>query len=164
MHHCTLAWKRHNEIKIEVEDRKHNAIFNDPMLLITNIPINTSEDAYSVYLKYLQRSKIECVFKFLKEGLGWEDVQVRDFKAIQNLLSLCFDVACYLYRIGEQKIHDDYIALLAEIGGGKEKITRYFILEGLSCIFKKHRVDQIFKKRNVSKEAQEGLDSIIEMC
>lgn len=162
-----FSWQQdgnYTAVKIEAKDRKGEAIFADPMLLMTNITINTHDDAYFVYVKYLQRAKIESVFKFLKDGLGWETVQVRDFKAIQNLLSLCFYVACYLYRIGEQKIDEDYMVLLSEIGGGKGKVTRHFILEGLKYLFQKHRVDQVFKKRNVSRETQEGLTNILELC
>jgi hypothetical protein len=162
-----ISWDKdgdYNVVKIDIKDRKGNAIFADSMLLITNISIMTQDDAYSIYIQYLQRSRVECVFKFLKDGLGWETIQVREFKAIQNLLAICFYVACYLYRIGEQKIHDDYVALLSEIGGGKGNITRHFILEGLKFIFQKHRVEQVFKERNVSSEMQEGLNSIIGIC
>ena len=161
-----FSWHQYGNytvVKIEAKDRKGKAIFADPMLLMTNFPINAHDNAYFVYVKYLQRAKIESVFKFLKDGLGWETVQVRDFKAIQNLLALCFYVACYLYRIGEQKIDDDYVVLLSEIGGGKGKITRHFILEGLKCFFQKHRVDKVFKERNISKETQEGLASILDL-
>jgi len=161
-----FSWHKdasYNVVKVEVKDRKGKAIFSAPMLLMTNMPIKSHDDAYSVYMQYLQRAKIESVFKFLKDGLGWETVQVRDFKAIQNLLALCFYVACYLYRIGEQKIDDDYVVLLSEIGGGKGKVTRHFILEGLKCFFQKHRVDQVFKRRDVSKETQEGLASILDL-
>lgn len=162
-----ISWNKdgnYNAVRIEMRDRRNKEIFPDPMLLITNIAIKNQDDAYSVYLQYLQRAKIECVFKFLKDGLGWETVQVRDFTAIQNLLSICFFVACYLYRIGKQKIHDDYVVLLSEIGGGKGKVTRYFILKGLKCIFQKHRADKVFKRRNVSEETQKALSSIIEIC
>ena len=47
--------------------------------------IKTAEDANLVYQIYLKRSRIECVFKFLKEGMGWEEIQIQDFQSIQNL-------------------------------------------------------------------------------
>ncbi len=57
------------------------------MLLLTNRDIESDEDAYNIYKIYLKRSKIEYVFKFLKDGLGWEDMQLQDFKAIENIIS-----------------------------------------------------------------------------
>ena len=87
-------------------------------LLFTNKNITPDNDAYEIYLIYLKRSKIEYVFKLLKDGLGWEDVQIKDFKGIQSLLSKCFYISSYLYEIGEEHAFDDYTILLAEIGGG----------------------------------------------
>ena len=101
------------------------------MLILTNKKIKDLATAYQIYTTYLSRSKIEYVFKFLKEGLGWEKLQIQAFKAIQRLLSICFYVASYLYEIGEEKAYDDYAILLAEIGGGKGKVTRHFIVRGI---------------------------------
>ena len=50
-----------------------------PMILITYREVNTTHDAWLVYEIYLKRSKIEGVFKFAKEALGWEEIRVRDF-------------------------------------------------------------------------------------
>jgi len=52
-------------------------------LLITNIAVNTAEQARGIYGIYLMRAKIEAVFKFLKDVLGWEEFQVRDFESIK---------------------------------------------------------------------------------
>ena len=91
------------------------------MLLITNKSVTTEEQALLIYQIYLKRSRIETVFKFLKEGLGWEDMQLRNFLGIQRLLSFCFFIAAYLYKIGDQEAHDDYVILLARLGGGKKR-------------------------------------------
>ncbi len=40
------------------------------MLLITNREVKTFEDAKAVYYAYIQRFKIEIVFRFLKQRLG----------------------------------------------------------------------------------------------
>ena len=122
------------------------------MLLITNIKIENINDSYMVYLGYLKRSKIEYVFRFLKEGLGWEEMQLGDFEAIQNLLSLCFFVSSYLYEIGEEIVYDDYAIILADLGGGKGKVTRLYILEGIKQLMSKHRVDRILEKHKPSEQ------------
>lgn len=69
-----IEWKDFADIKavkITVLDRKNTEIFKNPMLLFTNKNITLDNDAYEIYLIYLKRSKIEYVFKFLKDGLGW---------------------------------------------------------------------------------------------
>ena len=66
------------------------ALFDHPMLLITNKIISSPQEACQVYKRYILRYKIEIVFRFLKQNLGWESFQVRDFKSIENLLSLAF--------------------------------------------------------------------------
>ncbi len=40
------------------------------MLLITNELVNDFDSAFEIYKAYLRRSKIENVFKFLKDQLG----------------------------------------------------------------------------------------------
>ena len=117
-----IEWQEYLDytaVKITAKNRDGQEIFTNPMLLITNKSVTTSEQALSIYQIYLKRSRIETVFKFLKEGLGWEEIQVRNFLGIQRLLSFCFFIAAYLYKIGDQEVHDDYVILLARLGGGK---------------------------------------------
>ena len=79
-----VEWKVYGKIfavKITILDRIGNNVFDEAMLLLTNKALFSFDDAYGVYKEYLKRSRIEYVFKFLKEGLGWEEMQVREFKA-----------------------------------------------------------------------------------
>lgn len=69
------------------------------MLLITNKKITKSCHAKAIYYLYLQRSKIEGVFKFIKDVLGWEEFQVGDYQSIQNLIALGFFIGGYFYEI-----------------------------------------------------------------
>jgi hypothetical protein len=150
-----IAWKPYGDyaaVKLTLKDRHHKNIYANPMLLITNKTINTAEEAHLIYQIYLKRSRIECVFKFLKEGLGWEEIQMKDFQSIQNLLSICFFIAAYLYEIKEQEVHDDYVILLAKLGGGKGVVSRHYILKGIHMIMAKIRVDRILKEEKASQE------------
>ena len=153
----------YNAVKIKIEDRNGARVFKSDMLLLTNKKINTLEDAYQVYMTYLSRAKIECVFKFLKEGLGWEEMQIRDFKAIRNLLSICFYVASYLYEVGKEKAYDDYAILLSDLGGGKGKITRHFITQGIRELLNYYRIGRILKDKAVSQEQQNELCDTFEI-
>ena len=66
-------------------------------------------------------------------------------------------MSAYLYEIGEEKAYDDYAILLADLGGGKGKVTRHFIFEGIKALMTKYRVDRILTRREVSKDYEEGL-------
>lgn len=159
-----ISWKKYhtyNAVKITIRDRNNTEIFKNPMLLLTNKIVDSDEDAYQIYIGYLKRSRIEYVFKFLKEGLGWEEIQTRNFQGIQNLLSICFYVSSYLYEIGKEAAHDDYAILLAEIGGGKGKVTRHYILEGVKLILGKIRVEEVFKRHGITPKIQENIKNTL---
>ena len=87
-------------------------------------------------------------------------MQVHDYKAIENLISIAFYAASYLYEIGKEYAHDDYTVMLASLGDGKGKVTRHFILKGIHvvmnyCKFELHR-----RKHNLSDEFVDGLMSM----
>jgi hypothetical protein len=62
-----------------------NPLFEHPMLLLTNRCIENAEQACQVYKTYILRFKIEVVFRFLKQNMGWETFQVRDFNSIATI-------------------------------------------------------------------------------
>lgn len=159
-----IEWKSYFEyhaVKITLKDREGKNIFKDPMLLITNKTVKSFEEAQLIYQIYLKRSRIECVFKFLKDGLGWEEIQLHNFQAIQNLLSIAFFVAAYLYEIEEQQTQDDFIVMLADLGEGNGAITRHYILQGIHAILCKIRVDRYLKEINAT---QEDIDKLVEIA
>ena len=57
-------------VRVMLNDTKGEKIFKEPMLLLTNRHVKTATQAHGIYFAYLQRSKIEGVFKFLKDVLG----------------------------------------------------------------------------------------------
>jgi len=62
------------------------------MLLISNYIIKDKEFEQYVYELYMQRTRIEGTFKFLKEVLGWETFRIQDFESIKSLIALTFFV------------------------------------------------------------------------
>jgi hypothetical protein len=159
-----IEWQdqiEYRAVKITAKDRKGREIFNTPMLLMTNKEVVNGEQAFLIYQIYLKRSRIECVFKFLKEGLGWEEVQVQDFQSIKRLLSFCFFIAAYLYEIGDQKAHDDYVILLSKLGGGKGLTTKHYILKGIKALLSKYRVDRIFQEY---KPSEDDIEYMLDMA
>ena len=65
-----LGEKTYQVVRIQVSDRNNRPLFPQPMMLLTNAPLENHQQAFQLYQRYLKRSKIEGVFKFLKEELG----------------------------------------------------------------------------------------------
>ena len=144
-------------VRVQLFNREGKALFKVPMLLITNKEVSSSEQACNVYFIYLKRSKIEGVFKFLKNVLGWEESQIREFAAIKTLLTFCYFVAGYFYEIESALVHNETIQFLAYLGNGKGKVTRYYILRGLNKWVNKTIVDAAIKEFNITHEQMEEI-------
>ena len=129
-----LKCKTYSVVKLQVFDREKKAIFKDQMLLITNELVHNFDLAFEIYQAYLRRSKIENVFKFLKDQLGWEEFRVRDFMVIQNIITLCFFIAGYFYENQHEMIKDPQVIIICQLAKSKGKVTKYFFLEGLKIL------------------------------
>lgn len=150
-------------VRVQLLNREGNALFKVPMLLITNKEVYTSEQASNVYGIYLKRAKIEGVFKFLKNVLGWEESQIREFSAIKTLLTFCYFVAGYFYEIESVLIHNETIQFLAYLGNGKGSVTRFYILRGLNKWVNKTIVDEAIKEFNITPEQMEEIAKLAMM-
>jgi hypothetical protein len=139
-------------VRIELLDKLGKPIFTDPMLLVTNHRLGSDEAALYVYHTYLKRSKIEGVFKFLKDQLGWEEFQVRDLPAIKHIIMLCYFVGAYFYEAEPEITRNGYTKAICLLGGGKGKATRHFFLKGLSVLAHYHIAQQFFKEHDVPPE------------
>ncbi len=153
---CVVEWGEELNgfavVRVQLINRECTPIFRAPMLLITNKEVTSAEQAVSIYHIYLKRPKIEGVFKFLKEVLGWEDSQLQDFAAMKTLLTFCYFVAAYFYEIESALIENDIIQFIAELGGGKGKVTRTYVLRGFAKMITKVSVDQMVEKHKITPE------------
>jgi hypothetical protein len=153
---CLLEWGnrlgKYCIVKIQLIKRDGTPIFKQPMLLLTNYEVLDKGQAFDIYRIYLKRAKIEGVFRLLKSVLGWEEFQVRDFDSIKTLLTLCYFVAGYFYETEDVLIEQDFIQFIADLGGGKGKITRYFILQGFSNLIIKTIADALMEKHAITPE------------
>jgi hypothetical protein len=128
----TLKDKTYSVVKVEVFDREKKSVFKESMLLITNELVDSFESAFEIYQACLRRSKIENVFKFLKDELGWEELRVRDFMVIENIITLCFFIAGYFYENQDEK--DPQVIMICQLAKSKGKITKHFYLKGLKIL------------------------------
>jgi Transposase DDE domain len=127
-------------------------LFEQPMLLITNRKITTASQAHAIYSAYLLRSKIEVVFKFLKQNLGWETFQVRDFNKIKNLLALAFFLVGFFSELEEELKKHPLAQNLCELAHSKGLVTIHFLLQGLERLVHFQEVTQWMQDENLSKE------------
>ncbi len=88
----------------------------EPWLLLTDWRVEDSEAAERIFRMYRQRWAIEEGFKFSKECLGWEEVQVLDLEGIRTLVAMAWIAAGYLYEMGVG-LNDETVQLLARLGG-----------------------------------------------
>lgn len=63
-----------------------------PLMLLTNLKVETAEDALKIMEVYLTRWKCEESFRFIKEAYGLEDVRVLKYEGLRNTVSLIMAV------------------------------------------------------------------------
>lgn len=141
-----------NVVKVQMYGSGGQKLFENPMLLVTNLELSDETSALRVFHLYLKRSKIEGVFKFLKNQLGWEEFQVRDLLAIKHLIVLCYFIGAYFYELEPELTKNEYMQELCKLGGGKGKLTKHFFLKGLEKIYHFEHVARFFKEQNMSPE------------
>jgi hypothetical protein len=139
-------------VRITLKTREEKNIFKKPMLLISNIKVDSYIEAKEIYHIYLLRSKIEAVFKFLKDVLGWEEFQVRDWESIKNIIALCFFVGNYFYEIESTLIEHPTIEIICQLGDGKGKVTRFYFLKGLEKLLIAQSVFHFKEDRGISDD------------
>lgn len=134
-------------------------LFDHPMLLLTNRRIENAEQACQAYKTYILRFKIEVVFRFLKQNMGWETFQVRDFNSIANLLALVFFLAGYFKELEEELSKHPLANFLCKLALSKGKITLFFILQGIEKLAQYQEVRHWMERENIT---QEQIDEFME--
>jgi hypothetical protein len=87
-----------------------------PWLLITDWLVEDAESAVRIFRMYRQRWAVEDSFKFTKQTLGWEEVQLLDLEGIRTLVALGWVAAGFLYELGITLDWQE-VQLLARLGG-----------------------------------------------
>jgi len=95
----------------------------EPWLLLTDWEVESEAQALRIFQMYRQRWGVEDSFKFTKECLGWEEVQVLDLEAIRMLVGLAWVAAGFLYQMGVT-MQWESVQLLARLGGWEVRPNR----------------------------------------
>jgi len=91
-----------------------------PWLLVTDRPVADADAAVRIFQMYRQRWAVEDSFRFVKDTLGWEEVQLLNMKGIRTLLALGWVAAAFLYELGVTLDWEE-VRLLARLGGWAER-------------------------------------------
>jgi hypothetical protein len=128
-------------------------------ILLTNVPIQSVQQAKEIWFNYRRRWSVENAFRFLKkEGLRWEDFKVLGWEAIRRLVNLVLIAALFLLNI-KYVLDETSLQLLLTLGGKlglkSERDGPYLLLRGfqklLACVntlavFKRYRqLDALLK-------------------
>jgi hypothetical protein len=95
----------------------------EPWLLITDWSVSDAKGAPRIFHMYRQRWAVEDSFKFTKQCLGWEEVQLLDLSGIRTLVALGWVAAGFLYELGVT-LEWPEVQLLARLGGWTQRPDR----------------------------------------
>jgi hypothetical protein len=95
----------------------------DPWLLLTDWEVATAAQALRIFQMYRQRWGVEDSFKFTKDCLGWEEVQLLDLAGIRTLVALAWVAAGFLYDLGIG-LDNETVQVLARLGGWEPRPDR----------------------------------------
>jgi hypothetical protein len=154
-----LEEKKYHVVRITLMKSDRKNIFEHPMLLITNRLVNSGEIAKEVYHAYISRFKIEVVFKFIKQNLGLETFQVRDWESIKNILALCFFLVGYFKELEKELKNHPIAQWLAALALSKGKVTTFFLMKGLEKVANFLEVKQMIDQNVIT---QQQIDDLIE--
>ncbi len=88
----------------------------EPWLLLTDWPVKDAAGVVRIFQMYRQRWAVEDSFKFTKECVNWEEVQVLDLEGVRTLVALAWIAAGFLYELGVTWEWEE-VQLLARLGG-----------------------------------------------
>ncbi len=132
------AWRVRVRYQVEVRTRRDGQVHekdawlvlveldnvdSEPWLLLTDWAVEDAQSAERIFKMYRERWAVEDAFKFTKEVIGWEDVQLLSFQGVRTLVALGWVAAGFLYELG-LTLNWPEVHLLARLGGFEEHKDR----------------------------------------
>jgi hypothetical protein len=150
-----IEGKIYSVVKVRFYTSEGQSIFGEPMLLLTNIEVYNEALTELMFEIYMKRVKIEGIFKFCKQELGWENFRIKDFEGIKNLISLVYFIAGYFYEVEHELVKHPAAQWLAQLGNGKGKVTPFYILKGIGKLAQFLNIQRMFQQIPESKNLAE---------
>lgn len=116
----------------------HDPDLGRQIALITNIPIETAQDAETVYTQWRYRPQIEHTYRFDQErGLDVEDMQVRTLERMRRVFILVLLAALFVYFLNHAW-PQQAVLWLRRLGGklglAFDSDGPYILLAGISAV------------------------------
>lgn len=117
----------------------YEADLDRTLVLITNIPIHTAQNAQAVYTEWRYRPQIEHTYRFDQEdGLDVEDVRVQTLERMRRVFVLIMIAALFVYHIAHA--WPQHMVLWLRRLGGKLGLSSdldgpYVLLAGIRAVF-----------------------------
>ncbi len=108
------------------------------LILLTNVPIRTPQDAETVYTEWRYRPQIEHIYRFDQEdGLDVEDVRVQTLERMRRLFALTLLAVLFVYHIAHTWPHH-MVLWLRRLGGklglSSDRDGPYVLLAGIRAV------------------------------
>jgi hypothetical protein len=117
----------------------HDPDYGRDLVLITNVPIITSQDAQTVYTDWSLRPQIEHTYRFDQEdGLNVEDLRVRTVERMRRVFALVLIAALFVYHIAHSWPQQAVIwlrCLGGKLGLPSDRDGPYILLAGIRAVF-----------------------------
>lgn len=116
-----------------------------PMILITNLEVNTweSKAVYYVLEVYLTRWKCDECYRYIKQSYNLEDVRVRSYTSIRNTVAMVHAIAyftsVYMGLSLKLKVAVQKIFILSKRFFGVPTFFQYAMADGIFELLKKTR-------------------------
>lgn len=78
----------------------------EPWYLVTNIPVETEEQAWKCYKAYCRRWQIETVFRYKKSELAIETIHIWKQEKLQKFLQMIVLVHAFLLRLLDESTQE----------------------------------------------------------
>ena len=109
------------------------------LVLITNIPVESADDAETVYTEWRYRPQVEHTYRFDQEaGLDIEDMRVQTMERMRRVFVLTLLATLFVYHIGHVWPCEAVLWLRrlgGKLGFSTDRDGPYVLLAGLSAVF-----------------------------
>lgn len=122
-------------------------VIHDPhtrkdIVLLTNIPIQTNDDALLVFSEWRRRPQIEHTYRFDQEdGLDIEDMRVRTVERMRRVFVLVLLATLFIYQVAQTWPKPALLwirCLGGKLGLSSDRDGPYVLLAGIRAVFVTH--------------------------
>jgi hypothetical protein len=116
----------------------HDPDLDRDLVLITNVPVHTAQDAETVYSEWRYRPQIEHTYRFDQEdGLDVEDVRVQTLERMRRIFVMVLLAALFVYHIAHAW-PQHMVLWLRRLGGklgfSSDRDGLYVLLAGIRAV------------------------------